>query len=375
MQSRPIIILATVTAIAVAMAALALSTYRNQTRPESQARIMYPDLVKKAADIGSITISTERSEVHLERAAEGWQVAERHGFPADGTKIANALRELAAVELREPRSDNPELFDRLHLRPAGDKGSRAKAVRVETESSAVADLLLGKVRHSAGTGPRQFFTRRADEDQSWLAEGSFDPSDNPQTWLQKTILDIDQKRVQRLEISHPDGDSSVISRSKPGDDFALENPPDGREVNAVLVNSATFGVQGLPLNDVHLASEQVIEFVDPLVARYQTFDGLTVWLEVASAMDAYYLRLRAGFDPSGRTAPIDESAQTVADSNDAITLGTAEPEEAAQSDPEADAEWINRNLGRWVFLIPPHTADTFSHRRDEFLQELPDAEQ
>ncbi len=333
---------------AVILAAVVLSRYERRTSVAFEPELVYPDLIARAAELSTITVADAERTVRLRRAAGGWQVTERHDYPADEEKIANLIADLARVRLLEPRSDQPDLQERMNLRDPDQPGSRAKRLQLATAETAVADLLIGETRRAAGTGPRQFYARRVGEARAWLAEGNLDPASAPTAWLAGTVIDIAQQRVRRVTISHPDGDSSVIERATPGADFSLADASPDQAVKQSLINAASYGIQGLPLNDVMLPDEVDISFDAPVAVVYQTFDGLTVTVEVASRLaSSYYARLRAEYDSAAGTPPAD-GAQNA-------------------RDPAAEATHVNDFLARWVFLIPPHTADTFTRKRQEFL--------
>lgn len=354
MRTRSLLILLAITLVAAATTAVVLSRYERGTRLALSEQPMFPDLFAQAGTIDRVVLKTGSATTRLVKDASGWHVGERHDFKADTDKLADLIAEVGRIRLIEPRSENPELFDRMDLAGPDLAGSLGKQVTLAAGDKILADLIVGKTRRTAGTGPRQFFTRHAAGTQTWLAEGVIDPSPQPTAWLYKTAIDIQQSRIRRLEIRHPDGDRSLMERDTPSDSFRLMNAPKGRAVKQAAVTSATYGIQGLPLNDVFTAEEKTIEFESPVVAEFTTFDGLILTTEVQARMDSYYLRVKAS--PAAGIAP---------------PPAATGPESSAVPDPAAEAARLNAELSNWVFLIPPHTADTFGRRLDGLLEEPP----
>ena len=343
MKRGSVVVLALITVIAVIAAAVALSRYEQRTSLRFEPQPMYPQVIAQAQRITEIAIADASRSVRLWRDTDGWRVAQRHDYPADEQKIANLVAEVARIRLIEPRSDKPQLQERMNLRDLSQADSRAKQVRLLAGEQTLADLLIGETRRAAGSGPRQFYARRSDEARAWLAEGSLDPSTAPTAWLAGTIVDINQERIRRVTIEHPDGDHSVLQRATSGEAFALLDAPPDQVLQHSRLNAVSYGVQGLPLNDVMRPQEAPIAFDAPVVVTFDTFDGLSVVVEVASHQrSSYYARLRAGHTPSDAAA--------------------------GDRDPAGEAARINDFVSRWVYLIPPHTADTFTRRREEFFE-------
>ena len=158
MKRSAILALALVTVVAVIAAAVSLSRYERRTSVAFEPQPMYPDLIARAQEVTQVILADIDRSVRLWRDAEGWHVAQRHDYPADEQKIANLLTQLSRVQLLEPRSDKPQLQERMNLRDLSEEGSRAKQVRLLTGEAPLADLLIGETRRPAGSGPRQFYT-------------------------------------------------------------------------------------------------------------------------------------------------------------------------------------------------------------------------
>ena len=73
-----------------------------------------------------------------------------------------------------------------------------------TGDETLADLLVGRDRPAEVGGG--VFVRKAGENQTWLASGSYQPNRRAIQWLDRNIVNIDSRRVHRVTMQHADGD-------------------------------------------------------------------------------------------------------------------------------------------------------------------------
>lgn len=307
---------------------------------------LFPDLPAQAAAVRRIEIRSAGQQVTLQGSGSDWKVIEKHDFPADSAKVRALLEGLAGLTLIEPRTADPARHAALDLTAPDQAGARGVLVRVLGENDAVlAAVLLGKPRASAGQGPRQLFLRRPAEDQTWLAEGSVDPQRTPPLWLRGEVFDLPQGKVRRVSVQRPGKAPLVVSRSTPDASFnLLTQVPDGRSARASTIGAVAYGLQRLPLQNVFKPDEVVGDWAQSVSVEFDTFDGLTVTARVLSLNSVPHVRLSAAV-----------AADATAEQRPAVTT---------------EAERINQQVGDWVYVVPPHTAATFTPELDDLLVPL-----
>src|SRR5689334_19335209 len=188
MQARGFYALLGGTAIVV-VAAIALSIGHGSAQPEADAgKIVLPSVYARSADVGTIAVKRDKGTLTLKRGKDGWTVAERDHYPADATKVRQALVGLAELKLVEAKTSKPDLYQRLEV---GDVKEGAKSALVgikDTKGEKMGELIVGKRRPDRlGAGTDGIYIRRPGEAQSWLAQGSLDLTGEAKDWLDKKV--------------------------------------------------------------------------------------------------------------------------------------------------------------------------------------------
>ncbi len=344
-MSRAKWILAGVTLALVLLTLWAVRDTGQRTGYIAHAEKLFPDLPAQAAAARRIEIRSAGQQVTLQGMGSNWTVVDKHDFPADPAKVRALLEGLAGLTLIEPRTADPARHAALDLTPPDAAGARGVLVRVLGESDRVlATVLLGKPRAAAGQGPRQLFLRRPAEDQTWLAEGQVDVQRTPPLWLRGEALDLPQASVRRVSVTHAGQAPLVVERSKPEDAFALAQVPAGRSARASGVGAIAYGLQHLPLQNVFKPDEVAGDWARATSSVFETFDGLTVTASVLSLNGVPYVRLAA-----------------------AVSTDAGDEQRAPAA---GKAQQLNQQLADWVFVIPPHTAATFTPKLDDLLEPL-----
>src|SRR5690606_1995224 len=177
-----------------------------------------------------IQMAERKFTVH--RVPGGWGIAELNGYSANFENVKTLLVEMAQLRYLEPKTADPDRFERLELRDVSEKGAKSRKVAVRDQNGNVlAEGLVGKRNADLfGTGRGGTYMRIAGKPESWLVEGSVTLGEGPADWVSKKLLDIKADKVKSLEISSPAGGKVVVSRKEPTDkDFALADIPEGKK--------------------------------------------------------------------------------------------------------------------------------------------------
>jgi len=295
MRLKSFIVLAAVTILVAGGAFYTWNLRESSTRGTVTSEPLFPGLTDRINDIDRLTIRTSADgTITLVREGDDWGMAERHGYPAAFEKIRNTLIEIAALNTIEPRTSKPELYEKLQVEDVESELSSSIRVTAAAGDEIVADLIVGRTRPTQEGGG--VFVRKAGEEQSWLAEGSIQPQRKFVQWLDRNIVNADQRRIRRVEMTRPDGQGVVISKQHPADEaYTLETPvPEGRKVKPDSELRALASITDfLILEDVRPQDE--VDFASsPIIDRFLTFDGLELVMEVVEQDDRSWVRVTAG---------------------------------------------------------------------------------
>src|SRR5947207_7715961 len=225
MQSRSLILLASATAVLVAIAILVLASGDRGVSRAAPGQPAFPALAAKLGDVTSVTVSRSGTTTTFIRDGDSWLVAEKGNYPASAAKISQIVRAMADLTLVEPKTQNPDLYPRLEVEDPGHGKSALIAVK-DKSGRDLAKAIVGKRRYDRlGAGNDGVYLRNAGEAKTWLARGTLDPSGDPASWLDRQIIDISEKKIAKVVLTQPDGSKLVISRAAPEEKFAVEDAP------------------------------------------------------------------------------------------------------------------------------------------------------
>jgi hypothetical protein len=354
-----------------------------------EVRLLLPELAGSVNEIDEISIvrGGEQAVATLHRSEAGWSVAEAGGYPADWPRLRSLLAALAQAQVVEPKTANPEYYDRLGLRDVADEESKALRVRIGAGADAPA-LLVG----DAAPDRDGQYVRLEGEDRAFLIDRALEVPRETRDWLNRQIVDIGEAEVVEVEITQADGERVVLKkRSADDEDFVLQNLPEGREVQSSwTVNAPGGGLADLRLDEVRPAA--TVDFEQPVRLRMLTADGLQVDAELAEVDEGHWIRLQASVHtPAAAAATAGEAADR--SGAEAETASTETPDPAAPGAPAADANvmesppgdetagapsepdpaeraaTINQRVEGWVYAIPQYKFDVLTRRLEDMLKQ------
>ncbi|CAK0751857.1 hypothetical protein WCLP8_2270004 [uncultured Gammaproteobacteria bacterium] len=272
-----------------------------------------------------------------------WGLAEKFGYPVKSALVKAAVLGLAEIKAMEPRTDSPELYERLEV---GDP-TRTSALLVSARDQAgqvIAELVVGKTKsYASSILPAEIYVRRPSEARAWLAAGRLEARNDPLSWIERTLPGVEGERVREVTITQAAGPVLRLIRSEAGKpDFTVDQLPAGKKImTEVLVNDVGNAVARLSVEDVRRA--EGLDFTLGGTARFVTFDGLTVTVRVIKLDGKNWLSLEAA---AGAAAEVDDKTR-------AAVVGQAEA--------------INAVAGGWAFQVAQYQAKPLWTRLEDLL--------
>jgi len=334
MNRNTLLTLAAVTAALLLIAILVAGPGR-QTG-ESGA-LLLPDLRSSLNEIDQISIVGKGGTniASLEKEDTQWTLAERGSYPVDLGKLRQILITLADAIIIEEKTANPEFYDRLGVEDVAQAG--ASGHRIDLQGATVdASIIIGNSNSGTHT-----FVRRAGEPESWLVSGLIELADDPVTWLDRDLIDIPATNIASVTITQPDGGVlRVVQASPEQSGFEVLDLPKDRALSYEGIAGTIGGaLSNLTLENVQPATGFQPNQLDPVVARFETFDGLIV---------------------EARSYQSDDSLQVIF--NALVSDSATKPDATTEL---ADA--LTARLAPWVYTLPAHQADQLVSRMDDLL--------
>ena len=373
MKSKTIGLLAGITIIGILLAVFA-NRETSTSLPQS-GQLVFPDLMSLVNDVNEVVIETKDQTMTLVRGEQTWSVKEKSGYRADVEKVKNLIVGLADLRIHEPKTKNPDLYERLGLQDKDQEGSTSKTVTVKTtDNPEAAKLVVGNQRPAKGN-PRMsdIYVRKPGDPQTWLAIGNVKIETVPGEWLDKEVIALPTKRVRQVTVTHPSGDTLHLSKAKPEDlDFHLDAIPAGYTVSSQFnVNNVVGTLVQLSLEDVKPQAEVDFSGKPGVSAVLETFDGLRLHVQTTKQEPNVWGAFSAEFDanliqPSEPKSKLEDSQKT-----DGAETEKGEKETDVQT-PEKDTllkkpeevqqevEALNQRVKGWAYALPSFRVENFS---------------
>lgn len=346
---RSLVVLAVLFAAAAVAAVL---VQREDAGIAKSGEKLLPGLLEQLGEVSRIEATHKGETVTLTLADGAWSVTERHGYPAETSEVRGLLVGAAELVRVEPKTAQPERYAKLELEdPAGEEAESFGYVMKDAAGKTVADLVVGKRRFvaMAASDADEYFVRALDDPRAWLVSGNIPRNRRALDWLRREVTDIDQTRVRRAAVTHPDGTVVRVAKPSPEEtDFALEGVPEGHEVEEPFsVHAIGAGITTFTLNDVARLDE--VHFGgDGIVVVAETFDGVRFTARTGALGDRTFIRMEAGFDP-GLVFP-----------------GTTVDEAAAR----AEAEELNGRWRGWAYEMSEYALGNLRKRVEDMVEPI-----
>lgn len=342
MHSKGVMTLMAVAALSVVAAAGVSLTGRGAAIDPLIGKSVLPQVKDKFDSIGKVVVKRVSGTATFVRQGNAWTVLEKSNYPADTSKINKMLQGLREITYVEPKTAEPDLYKRLNVEdPSADKSQSALVEIYDTQGGALGSVIAGRRRiDELGGGTDGVYIRLPNEARSWLAKGTLDLDSDIAQWLDRRIVDINEKRTKSAVLQQADGATLTISRDKPEDKFTVQNVPAGRKLKSdtSAVEPAT-ALQAFDLTDVKAAGEAAFPKDGLDTATYTTFDGLAVKVELAKVGETDWMRLSA-------TASGDDKVK-------------------------AEADTLNKRWSPWVYGIAPYKATAIRAKMEDLLEPPP----
>jgi len=380
MKSKTLGLLAGMTIAGILLAVFA-NREPTSSIPQS-GQLLFPELMSVVNDVNEVVIETKEESITLVRGEQTWEVAGKAHYRADVEKVKQVIVGLADLHVHEPKTKNPELYERLGLQDKDQEGSLSKTVIVNTaDNPEVAKLVIGNQRPSKGN-PRMsdIYVRKPGDPQTWLVIGNVPIETMPGEWLDKEVTALTTKRVRQVTVTHPQGETLHLSKAKPEDlDFQLDSIPLGFKISSHFnVNNVVGTLVQLSLEDVKPQADIDFSANPGVSVVLETFDGLRLLVHTTKQDKHVWAKFSAEFD-----AALIHTTEPEPKPKDSQK---ADGEEAEKGNKEADEEMpkqasllnkpeevqkevaaLNQRVNGWAYALPSFRVENFSKLKKDLI--------
>jgi hypothetical protein len=322
--------------VAVIIAVVVSRNHGPQTDPLA-GKPVFSDAAQRLDDVARLGLVHADQKTTLVRSGDQWVVEERGGYPADVTKVRQALLALGGLRYVEPKTAQKDLYTRIEVEDAGAKDSKSTLVTMaDAKGSLMGEVITGKHRDDQfGGGEGGVYVRKPGTTQSWLARGNLDLAGATAAWLEKPLVDLPLAQLKEVVLAQPDGSKVTITRDKPESKLLLVAMPKDKKLKYDSVLDDAAGVLGgLQLDDVRPAKE--FDFPKDAVSHDQfvAFNGLSIAVDVVDKDGKIWARFTA----------------------------------SGSGDAQKQADELNAKLSPWVFALPELKGKTLKDKFDDLVE-------
>ncbi len=380
MKSKTIGLLAGITIVVILLAVFA-NREPSSSLPQN-GQLLFPNLMSVVNEVNEVAIETKEQTVTLVRGEQTWGVKEKADYRADVEKVKQAIVGLADLRIHEPKTKNPELYERLGLQDKDQEGSTSKTVTVKTaDNPEAAKLVMGNQRPAKGN-PRMsdIYVRKPGDPQTWLVIGNVPIETMPGEWLDKEVTALTTKRVRQVTVTHPKGDTLHLSKAKPDDlDFHLDAIPSGFKISSQFnVNNVVGTLVQLSLEDVRPQAEVDFAAKPGVSAILETFDGLRLHVHTTKQDEHVWGKFSAEFDanliqpsePETKLEDTEKSEGAESEKGDKDADVETPKKESILKKPEEvqkEVETLNQRVKDWAYALPSFRVENFSKLKKDLI--------
>lgn len=335
MRGKSLAWLLGVTILAVIAAVYVSRGTGPRANPLTGERVM-PELAKRLQDVARMVLIHGDQKTTIAHDGKAWSVAERGDYAADVNKVRETLLGLADMIYIEPKTARPDLYSRLDVEDAGKNSKSTLVTIADSKGALLGEVIVGKHRaDQLGGGEGGVYVRKPGNAQSWLARGNFSLDGDTAAWLDKKLVDLPVARVKEAVLTQPDGSTVTIRRDKPAEKLYLVDMPKDKKLKYDSILKDTAGVlDGLKLKDVRPAKAFAFPTSGVADARFTSFSGLTIAVELADKDGKSWARFKA----------------------------------TGSGDAAAEAAKLNARLSPWVYMLSNDNATTLRDKLGDLVE-------
>ncbi|MFN0068244.1 MAG: DUF4340 domain-containing protein [Limisphaerales bacterium] len=323
-------------------------------------------------DVVRVVLRSRDGDVTLYRTNGLWVVADRAGYPAAFTQVADLLRKLWDLRAVQTQQVGQSQWGRLDLLAPVKDGPTNSATLIELldkEGRPVRSLLLGK-QQMRDTGGQfggfpvgRWLALPDNKENVFVTSESFSEVEpKPENWLNKDFFKVEKLVGIQLVSTNADASWSLL-RTNDAAEWTLADARSGEQLDNAKVSGLNWAFSSPSFTDVHAKDDAAVKdaFAAPTVLQLATADGFRYELKVGAQPDAdsYWLAVAAAAElPAQRAAPADEAPEA----KEAAEKAWKEAQDKLKAKLKQE-----QALAGWVFKSPKWTVDSVLKDRSALL--------
>ncbi|MBO6947312.1 MAG: DUF4340 domain-containing protein [Rhodospirillales bacterium] len=320
MTPRTVSILIVCAIVSVAAAVYGVSSRVNYQSTNFEGQRLFPDLLEDAKNVTEVTVLQNAKTMTFVRDGETWRLQQSAGYPVHANLVNKVIFSLSNMELLDKKTSQKDKLPTLNLGDPSEKKANGQQVTLKNGSGEVmADLVVGSANFFLPeTTTGGMYVRFPGEEQAWLVRGLVDIGVEPRDWLKRDIVDIKPERIQRAEVTQPDGEQLIVIPQKGvTGDFAFENMPEGMVLKSEFAPRNIAAVlNSFVLNDVRKPGDVELKPGDAYVTEFFTVDAIHVTTKMWKKDGQQYMTVNAKYIGDDMESDAAKQAKAISERTD-----------------------------------------------------------
>ena len=360
--------------IAILAVLSGVSLVLNRKKPpadEADPRVNQPlisaDTINKAA---GLRLTEDGKTVLLKKSGDTWSVSSYHDLPADFSKLARFVQDLANTKVDRFVTSNPKRLEGLEFKDT-------KVALLDASDHPLVEITLGKNAEGGGR-----FLRYGDESKAYLAPLNAWIDTDAKSWADSALTSFKADDIARVSLTFPDGGQIALTRPKTGAPFAPAALPAGQQLKTSTVDGLLSSLGGLRFTDTSELSDPKAEAAraHASTAMFTTFDGKTITVALGREPERVVpVDPAPKPDPAAVIGPIPAKGGVVAEGPAKVVGGPvtqtipAGPVFAVVTTSDA-TDAVNAAMKKRAFQVADSVFTGLPSRPDDFFEPAPKSE-
>jgi len=345
--------LAALAVVAVLMAIFTTVLYCAGGGPRTDFRSGAPLIQGLAPEqIHTITIKKGEHSATIQRAADGFVLPQKDGYPASVRRINDLLIRSMDIRCAQKITDSPA--NHAELGVAEDSAGATTVTFLDADGQRLVGFIMAG-SSQPGRGP---YVRLLGRDAVYAAESYLYIDPNPLSYADKVLTSVQKDDVKEVRVETPEG-AYVIARDESGT-IALQDIPEGKQPAGTQYENVFNALSRLEMTDVQKADDADLDWTGTYTCALKS--GLTYIVRTAEKDGATYAVLQA-------QGPGVQSVQITATESDA----ELKKKEALLLAADKAEEFNDKHAG-WLYKIMSWDAGKLRKPLGDLIEDIPVAE-
>jgi len=377
MNSKAIGILILITGVLLVGTLMMIDKQETKHAPSEINGKFFPQLEDHINDITTIEVTQGDSKSIITLQSDVWQVDTRFGYPADFSKVKQAVLSVSGLEIIEPKTKNPEKYTKLGVESPSADSDNQLITFIDKDGKTLATVIIGESKLANKPGAKaKLYVRKMDDEQSWLVEGQVRLPSGDSDWLNTEVMNVDQKRIAKVSITHPDKTVLTVLKTQAEDiNFQVIDLGEDEELKfASAANALASTLSTLTLEDVEKSEGFSFDPETTTHTTWQAFDGLVINATHMEKDDKQYVKFSASFDESIIVKPAEKTAEEktpeekATDAENTAPDNTEKPVINTPEEVNKEASELDAKLSHWVYVIAMAKANNLTKLRSDIVK-------